>query len=90
MTNDINDRNFEKCTFIVDRSCWCFLFYVMSFECHKMGLSDFLGGRNFVRPPKKSILSVEGLSLTYTRKSCHFRSQKESDNEAQDKNRARV
>ena len=28
--------------------------------------------------------------LTYTRKSCHFRSQKESDNEAQDKNRARV
>ena len=29
-------------------------------------------------------------ALTYTRKSCHFRSQKESDNEAQDKNRARV
>ena len=28
--------------------------------------------------------------MTYTRKSCHFRSQKESDNEAQDKNRARV
>ena len=28
--------------------------------------------------------------VTYTRKSCHFRSQKESDNEAQDKNRARV
>ena len=30
------------------------------------------------------------LNVTYTRKSCHFRSQKESDNEAQDKNRARV
>ena len=34
------------------------------------------------------LLGIEG--LTYTRKSCHFRSQKESDNEAQDKNRARV
>ena len=34
--------------------------------------------------------SLQPFNLTYTRKSCHFRSQKESDNEAQDKNRARV
>ena len=32
----------------------------------------------------------DSFKVTYTRKSCHFRSQKESDNEAQDKNRARV
>ena len=39
----------------------------------------------------KSLCDVfKRLTLTYTRKSCHFRSQKESDNEAQDKNRARV
>ena len=37
-----------------------------------------------------SILSPIGLDLTYTRKSCHFRSPKRSDNEAQDKNRTRV
>lgn len=30
------------------------------------------------------------LTVTYTRKSCHFRSPKRSDNEAQDKNRMRV
>ena len=37
------------------------------------------------------IIHLDGkINLTYTRKSCHFRSQKESDNEAQDKNRARV
>lgn len=36
------------------------------------------------------IIPAYKVNLTYTRKSCHFRSQKESDNEAQDKNRARV
>jgi len=33
---------------------------------------------------------LEESRLTYTRKSCHFRSPKRSDNEAQDKNRMRV
>jgi len=42
-------------------------------------------------PPTLQFFELgEVLYMTYTRKSCHFRSQKESDNEAQDKNRARV
>ena len=44
----------------------------------------------FCQCPKNLWLKVYKPDLTYTRKSCHFRSQKESDNEAQDKNRARV
>ena len=61
------------------------------FDLHKAVL-DTLGV--VMRQEAEAIMAAKDREaankMTYTRKSCHFRSQKESDNEAQDKNRARV